>query len=148
MTSQPEKHRITHIAEALQAHGHRLTEPRQALIEVLVGSEQHLDHAEILARAQQRIPQLGRATVYRTLELLTGLGLIHATYLGDGRQRFCVPSGGHHHHLICNHCGTVTDLDHCLLDDGLERFAQQHDFTVESHLVELYGICHDCQKAA
>ena len=138
------KARQERLLAALQTKGYRLTAPRRAVAEVLAAGPQHLSHAEILARAQSRYPEIGRATVYRTLDLLVELGLIHTTYHGDANQRFVLPEGGHHHHLICKRCGASQELDECHFGSALQAIGQQTGFTIESHLVELYGRCEAC----
>jgi Fe2+ or Zn2+ uptake regulation protein len=131
---------------ALQSKGCRITAPRRALVQVLAEGHQHLNHAEILAKAKSIYPDIGRATVYRTLELLVEVGQIHVTYMGDAAQRFIVPMGGHHHHLVCNDCGEVTDLDECHFGHALAEVSQQTGFQIDSHLVEIYGLCTSCQR--
>ncbi len=133
------------MLHALQQKGCRLTEPRRALVEVLAEEPHHLNHTEILERARSKYPDIGRATVYRTLELLVELGLLQVTFLGDATQRFIVPVGGHHHHLVCNQCGDVVELDECHFGSALERVSQQTGFAIDSHLVELFGTCSACQ---
>lgn len=139
--------RATRMLATLQERGCRLTEPRRAIVAVLAEGHQHLNHAEILERAKAKYADIGRATVYRTLELLLEAGVIHATYLGDANQRFIVPLGGHHHHLVCNRCGNVTDLEECHFNSALSTIHEQTGFQIDSHLVELYGTCTDCQGA-
>ena len=143
--SNPIEKRLDQMISALQKKGYRITEPRKAVLKLMAEGHQHLSHAEILAQARLKSPNIGRATVYRTLELLVEIGMVHATYLGDANQRFIVPIGGHHHHLVCNHCGTVTDLDECYVEDALAAISLATGFQAESHLVELYGKCLKCQ---
>lgn len=138
--------RLDQMISALQGKGYRMTEPRRAVLEVMAEGHQHLSHAEILVQARLKHHNIGRATVYRTLELLLESGMVHATYLGDANQRFIVPIGGHHHHLVCNYCGTVTDLDKCEFEEALATISQATGFQAESHLVELYGKCLACQS--
>ncbi len=138
-------HRKERMLQALQQQGCRLTEPRRAVVEVLAEGHQHLNHAEILERARQKYTELGRATVYRTLELLVEMGLIHVTYLGDANQRFVVPMGGHHHHLVCKRCGDVLDVEECYFNSALSLISRETGFAIDSHLVELYGTCATCQ---
>lgn len=138
--------RVDRMLAALQSRGCRVTEPRRAVVEVLAEGHQHLNHAEILEQAKAKYNDIGRATVYRTLELLTEMGIIHATYLGDANQRFVVPMGGHHHHLVCNNCGKVQDLDDCHFSHALTQLSRETGFTIDSHLVELYGTCPDCKQ--
>lgn len=140
--------RSARLLAALQARGYRVTEPRRAVADALAEGGQHLSHADIMTRAQSRYPDIGQATIYRTLDLLVSLGLIHATYQGDANQRFVLPQGGHHHHLICNQCGASQELDECHFGTALLTISQQTGFAIESHLVELYGRCNDCRAAA
>ena len=137
--------RTRRMISALQTKGCRITAPRRAVVQVLAEGHQHLNHAEILTKAKTIYPEIGRATVYRTLELLVELGLIHATYMGDAAQRFIVPMGGHHHHLVCHGCGEVTDLDECHFGHALAEVSQDTGFKIDSHLVEIYGVCRGCQ---
>ncbi len=134
------------MLRALQRQGCRLTEPRRALVEVLAEGHQHLNHAEIMGRAQEKYPDIGRATVYRTLELLVELGLVHVTYMGDANQRFIVPVEGHHHHLVCNQCGDVLDLEECYFNNALDMVSRETGFVIDSHLVELFGTCATCSE--
>jgi Fur family transcriptional regulator, ferric uptake regulator len=143
--SDETQRRSERMIAALDTQGFRLTAPRQAVVDVLAEGHQHLSHAEILERAREKHPDISRATVYRTLELLTELGIVHPTFLGDANQRFVIPVGGHHHHLICNRCGDVTDVNECHFGNALSTVSQQTGFAVESHLIELYGLCANCQ---
>lgn len=130
---------------ALREAGCRITAPRRAVVEVLAAGEQHLSHAEVLARARDRYPDVGRATVYRTLELLVGLGQVHVTYLGDACQRFIVPFGGHHHHLVCNDCGDVVEIKECDCSPLLDQVSRRTGFRIDTHNVELFGTCAACR---
>ena len=85
------------LARHMQSSGYKLTPPRMAVLQVLEQSHEHLSHAEILARGQALYPALGRATVYRTLEVLTHLGIVRPIYLGDQSVCFCRADGAHHH---------------------------------------------------
>ena len=145
--SDDSRRRAERMLSALDAEGFRVTSPRQAVVDVLAEGHQHLSHAEILERAREKYPDISRATVYRTLELLAELGIVHATFMGDASQRFVVPIAGHHHHLICNRCGDVTDLNECHFGNALATVSQQTGFAIDSHLIELYGLCSACQSA-
>lgn len=135
------------MAQRLQEAGYRLTAPRRAVIEVLETEDGHLSSAEILRRGQLIHPQLGRATVYRTLQILTDLGLMRPLFLGTrGSQVTCVDGG--HHHLLCLSCGSTTHFDDCLLQQVEEIVAARVGFDIKSHLLEFYGLCRDCRERA
>lgn len=139
------RQRYEQMLEALRDSGCRITDPRRAVVQVLAEGHQHLNHTELLERAQQRHAAIGRATVYRTVELMVELGLIHVTYLGDAGQRFVIPIHGHHHHMVCNECGAVTDVEECHFSSALAAISRETGFAIDSHLVELYGLCPACQ---
>ena len=144
--SNDAERRAEWMLATLNAKGFRVTEPRKAVLDVLAEGHQHLSHAEILERARAKYPDLSRATVYRTLELLVEGGMVHATFMGDANQRFIVPVAGHHHHLVCHQCGDVQDFNECHFGPALTTVSQQMGFTIDSHLVELYGRCANCQS--
>jgi Fur family ferric uptake transcriptional regulator len=127
----------------LAAAGRRLTGPRLAVVNALERGPEHMSPADVLAEAVGECPTLNRASVYRTLELLTGLGLIRPLFLGDGVQRFALVRDGHHH-LICSGCGSLTDFDECQLGSVWQDLAERHGFTMEGHLVEIFGRCREC----
>lgn len=145
--NEREQARADALMAALQAAGYKMTSARRAVVAALVASEAHLSHAELLTRARALAPQTGRATVYRTLELLSTLGLVHTTFLGDANQRFVVPDEGHHHHLVCTRCGDVTEMAECYLDEVVARIGAQTGFTIQSHSLEFFGICAACERA-
>ena len=129
----------------LRNAGYKITPPRRAVIEVVLSEGEHLDPNEILHRAQELHPQTGRATVYRTLELLTTLGIVRPIYVGEHGPTYIRAEGGHHH-LVCSHCGTVTDFDQCVADTMERELETRFGFEIRSHLLEFYGICARCRQ--
>jgi Fur family ferric uptake transcriptional regulator len=129
--------------EQLRASGHRLTGPRVAVVRALERATGHLSPAEVLTEAVAECPTLNRASVYRTLELLTGLGLVRAMLLGDGVQRFARVADGHHH-LVCSGCGSLTEFEECHLGAVWPALAERFGFKMEGHLLEIFGRCRDC----
>ncbi|RME72932.1 MAG: transcriptional repressor [Chloroflexi bacterium] len=132
------------LSERLKAAGYKLTAPRRAIIKVLESHPEHLSHSQILEAGKHFYPRLSRATVYRTMELLTGLNLVRPLYLSDATQRFVLVEGGHHH-LVCTRCGTIIELDECAEGELVNRLAERYGFTIHSHLLELQGQCADCR---
>jgi Fur family ferric uptake transcriptional regulator len=132
-------------AERLREAGYRLTAPRRAVLRVLENAGSHLRPDEVLQGARAVYPSLGRATVYRTLALLTGLGLLHPIYLGEGRSRVARVEEGHHH-LVCLSCGHSFNFTECHEMELEERIAEEFDFQVKGHLLEFYGLCADCRE--
>jgi Fur family ferric uptake transcriptional regulator len=133
------------LAEHLKQAGHKLTRPRLAVLEVLKTHPEHLNHSQILEAGKKICPQLSRATVYRTMELLVTLNLARPLYLNDSTPHFMVVTSGHHH-MICSACGLVLEFDQCLSRQIVQAVAEQYQFLVQSHLLEFYGLCQDCRS--
>ena len=131
--------------ERMQLAGYKLTPPRLAVLHVLDETDEHLSRAQILARVQAVQPAIGRATVYRTLELLIRLGVVRPIYLGEQTVCFTRADRGHHH-LICSDCGQVVEFDECAVDQLQETLAQRLNFDIRGHLLEFYGLCERCQE--
>lgn len=128
----------------VESHGHRLTEPRRAVLDAIVVAGGAFTVEELCAA----VPAVGRATVFRTVKLLQESGVICRLSLDDGSVRYQLSHGGHHHHLICNACGAVDEFRDSDLDALIDRNARDHGFDVSSHSIELYGRCRDCAATA
>ncbi len=122
------------IVGRIRGRGYKATPQRLAVLAAL-GAEQHQRLEEIRARC----PEVGLVTIYRTLDLLTGIGVARRLDLGDGPRYELAED--HHHHLICESCGEVSEFERCPLDLGSLRGM---DFEVSSHTVEIYGRCGAC----
>jgi Fur family ferric uptake transcriptional regulator len=133
------------LVEKLKMSGYKLTPARLAVIEVLESDKiDHLNHNQILEEGKKIYPRLGRANVYRTMELLVELNLFRPLYLNDATQRFISASGGHHH-LICANCGKTIEFDHCTVNQLADELAARYDFRICSHLLEFQGLCAACR---
>ena len=132
------------VSERMQLAGYKLTPPRLAVLQVLDETDEHLSRAQILERVQAVQPAIGRATVYRTLELLIRLGVVRPIYLGEQNVCFTRADRGHHH-LICSECGQVVEFDECTVGQLQETLAQRLNFDIRGHLLEFYGLCERCQ---
>jgi Fur family ferric uptake transcriptional regulator len=89
--------------------------------------------------------RIGLATVYRTLAVLEAEGLVDALRPTGGELRYrCCQSTGHHHHLICRHCGDTVELDADVVEAWIRDLAAAHGFRELRHVVELTGVCPDC----
>lgn len=125
------------IIGKIRGRGYKATPQRVAVLEAL-RAEQH----QSLERIRSRCPGVGLVTVYRTLDLLSELGLVRRLDLGD-RPRYELAED-HHHHLICEDCGNVTEFEQCPLD--LRLLPELGDgFEVRSHSLEVFGRCSSCR---
>jgi Fur family ferric uptake transcriptional regulator len=94
------------------------------------------------------LPDVGRATVFRTVKLLQELDVVCRVPLEDGTVRYQIGEGGHHHHLVCRSCGSVTEFSDAALDHRIDGQARAAAFSLEGHSVELYGVCATCAQSA
>jgi Fur family ferric uptake transcriptional regulator len=121
----------------IRGSGYKATPQRLAILGA-IAAEQHQRMEEI----RDRCPGVGLVTVYRTLELLSGLGVVRRLDLGDGPRYELAED--HHHHLICEGCGSVEEFEQCPLDPArLPRVWS--DFEIRAHSLEVYGTCADCR---
>lgn len=124
------------VEERLRRSGHKTTPQRMAVVRALC-EDQHQSLDELRARC----PEVGLVTVYRTLDLLSELGLVRRMDLGD-RPRYEIAER-HHHHLICESCGLISEFEDCPLDQRvLSRTSP--GFQVTAHSLEVYGHCAGC----
>ena len=141
-----------HFTQFLRDKGLKVTNQRIGVLEALSDSEDsHLTAEEIYDVVRVRYPEIGLATVYRTIQLFLRLHLIDQINLDDGCVRYEMrteDAGGrhHHHHLICLSCGKVFSFDGDLLETLEEYILDRDGFQVVDHKVQLYGYCKECQK--
>jgi len=128
--------------------GCRITAPRRAVIQTLLEADGPLSPQEIREQAQAVHRKLGLVTVYRTLNLLTGLNLVRRVHREDGCHGYLPASPGHRHALICQDCGRAVEFPggddiHSLV----ERVEARTGYLVDDHLLQLFGQCPNCQEA-
>ncbi len=134
----------TPIVTALHRAGYRLTAPRQALAELIADQDGHFTAAELVAAARSRRLGVGRATVFRTLEVLEGLGVIERLDLPNGEHAYVGCEPAHHHHVVCSRCGRTTEIRDADLQRVVRRVARQTGYRVDEHRLELFGLCPAC----
>ena len=132
--------------ERLKSFGYRLTTARQLVLQILCENDAHLTSADVLSLVEKSEESIGRASVFRTLDLLTELAIIRPTYLRANTPHYIVmPESGHHAHIICPQCGLVTEIEDCAVDDLLHTWGETHNVEITGHVLELYGICDQCR---
>ena len=134
--------------ERLAEAGRRITAPRRAVMQVLIESDAPLSPQEVLKQAQTVHQSLGLVTVYRTLTLLSELDLVRRAHRDDGCHGYLLASPGHRHALICQSCGRAVEFQgeddiHTLI----ERVEAGTGYRVDSHLLQLFGLCPECREA-
>lgn len=134
------------IADALKKQGYRLTPQRLMVVSAIEDSEDHISADEVYSQVVARYPNVNISTVYRTLELLKRLGLVTETDLGGGRVRYHPANKGHHHHLVCQECGAMIDLDESLLRPLQEALLLEHNFIADLRHIAIHGRCVICRQ--
>lgn len=125
--------------------GLKATKQREEILNIFLNLPGHKSLAQIFAQVVKSNPRIGYATVYRTLKLLTRLGLATQQKFDDGETRYEPTSeGSHHDHLICLECGKIIEFKDQRLEALQQRIAQRHRFKTFHHRMELYGRCDGC----
>jgi Fur family ferric uptake transcriptional regulator len=146
--------RVQAALAVLRDRHERVTRAREAIIEVLDGTDEHLTAEEIVVRAEASAPGVHRATVYRALSTLGDLGLVTHTHVGGSATVYHlavpVPTAQlapTHAHLQCTNCQTVIDIPSAALDSLISQVDREVGFLVEPHHAALLGLCADCRKS-
>ena len=132
--------------QALRQKGYRITPQRAMVLEVIGHATNHISAEEIYAPISKKYPNINISTVYRTLELLTELGLVTATNMGDGTLRYHASGKGRHHHLICNKCDKMIDIDECYLQELKDSLLSNYGFAAELKHIAFFGCCQTCME--
>lgn len=134
----------------LKEKGYKLTTQRKAIINVfLMNQSCHLSPEEIYDVVRNDYPDIGLATVYRTLQLLEQLNIVYKVNFDDGCSRYelNLDSEDHqHHHLICTKCGKVQEVKLDLLESLENQIEKEGNFRVVDHNVKFFGYCKNCEK--
>ena len=133
------------IAGRLTEQGYRLTPQRIMILTAIENSDNHISAEEIHAQIVAKYPSVNISTVYRTLELLKRLGMVTETDLGEGRVRYHPVEKGRHHHLVCQECGAIIDLDDSLLSPLKKALLQEYRFDADLRHLAILGQCKNCR---
>ena len=134
------------LISKLSEQGYRLTPQRMLVLSAIENSNDHISAEEIYAQVVAKYSHVNISTIYRTLELLNRLGLVTETDLGGGRVRYHPAGKGHHHHLVCQECGKVIDLDETVLYPLKKVLLQEYKFSADLRHLAIFGRCAACSK--
>lgn len=139
------------IKQKLSNSNFKLTTQRETVLKVLLeNNHEHLSADEIYLLVKEKAPDIGLATVYRTLELFNDLNVVEKLYFGDSVTRFELRSEEelhNHHHLICVKCGKVQEINEDWLGLIEEKVEKEFDFEILDHRLIFQGICDECKKS-
>ncbi|MFC2031914.1 Fur family transcriptional regulator [Chloroflexota bacterium] len=134
------------IGSKLGKLGYRLTPQRMMILSAIENSDDHISAEEIYAQVVNKYLHVNISTVYRTMELLKQLGLVTETDLGEGRVRYHPADKGHHHHLVCQECGAIIDLDESILSSFKDTLLRKYEFVADLRHLAIFGRCVNCKK--
>lgn len=141
---------VEKINRQLMGKGYKLTPQREATLRVLLENEQdHLTAEDVYLLVKNTYPNIGLATVYRSLELLSELHIVEKVNFGDGGARFDLRAEDQphmHHHLICTCCGKVEEIKDDWLMPMENRIQREFGFTVTDHRLDFHGTCRACAE--
>lgn len=136
--------------DKLKRYGYKLTTQRRAVLDVLIQRPgEHLSTEEIYSYVKESFPEIGLATVYRTMQLFEEIGIVNRLNFDDGCSRFELyidNEDHHHHHLICEKCNKVFEVENDLLEEIEKEIGEKYKFYVKNHKVTFYGHCQECNE--
>ncbi|MCD1147172.1 transcriptional repressor [Peptoniphilus sp. KCTC 25270] len=138
------------IKEILQNKGYKYTKQRESVYEIFVENRNvHMTTEEVYLEALKVMPEIGIATIYRTVLVLEELGLISAITFEDGITRYELKKedDAHtHHHLVCTQCNKIIEVNVDLLESLEEQIEEKESFKITDHNLKFYGVCCDCRQ--
>jgi Fur family ferric uptake transcriptional regulator len=133
------------LSELATARGIKLTPSRQAIINTIALLPDPFSASQLLNAVATSSSPVGRATVFRTLQLLCNHHVLERIRLHNGQDAYVKGHPvEHHHHLICNACGAITNLYDKNVGELAQQLAQKHNYHADEHVFEIYGICSTC----
>ena len=128
--------------DILSNHGYRMTGPRRSVVAAVYEKARPFTAEQLVAE----LPEIGRATIYRTLEILASVDVLTRLLQPGGHPAYIVGSPGHRHHLVCSECGSVVAFTRCPIDTLVSELTRETAFTISGHHLEVFGVCPNCQQ--
>lgn len=124
----------------------KVTDQRICILQTLHEGRRHVSAQEVFELVAERFPEMGFATVYRFLRELVDNQIVTEVRMGGQPARYELTPRAHHDHLTCTHCSKICEFENEEIEKLQEKVAKQFGFTLVSHVLELYGVCTDCQR--
>lgn len=136
--------------ERLNNAGYKLTTQRRIIFDIINANDgKHFSPEEIYEIVRTKHPEIGLATIYRTLKLFEKISVVYRLNFNDGCSRFEInhleDSSHRHHHLVCLMCGKIIEAKLDLLQDLESYIEKEYDFDIHNHTLKFYGVCKDCK---
>ena len=141
-----EEEEIDVLEEYISENNLKITKQRRIVLKVFLESKDHVSVEELYNEVLKAEPKIGLATVYRTLALLTKSGLALEMDFGDGQKRYESSYRSiHHDHMVCTKCSKILEFNHPLIEKYQDEVAEQNNFKITSHKLDLFGLCENCK---
>ena len=137
----------TSTADRLAAAGERVTRQRLLVADALAAHGRQITAQDLYDRLRRREPKIGRATIFRTLEALVAAGVARRLEQDGHVYGYVACRPEHHHHLACDRCGRVEDIEEAYITPVAERVAADLGFTIDDARLDFYGLCATCRAA-
>ena len=139
---------LNEFKKIIKENNLKFTSQREAILQTLYENQDHFTSEHLYMLVKQKKPNLniGIATVYRTLALLEENGLVSSISLGMQGKKFEIANKPHHDHLICTNCGKIVEFENEQIEELQNLIAKENGFKLTDHLMQLYGICKECQN--
>lgn len=139
-----------YLKDKLKEKGYKLTPQRRSILNIILETEgKHLSAEEIYELVKSKCPDIGLATVYRTMQMFDEVGLVYKHNFDDGRSRYELNHHNEdhqHHHLICVGCNSVIEVEEDLLEQLELEIERKYNFQINNHNVKFFGYCERCRK--
>jgi len=139
-----------YLREKLKEKGFKLTPQRRAILDIILETEgKHLSAEEIYDLVKVKCPDIGLATVYRTMQMFEEVGLVYKHNFDEVRSRYEINHHNEyhqHHHLICVGCSKVIEVEEDLLEQLESGIEKKYNFKISNHNVKFFGYCEKCRK--
>ncbi len=130
----------------IQKNGNRITKPRKIIADALIALSKPVTVQEIASYLIKKRAYVDLVSIYRTLHLLSEMGMVHVFEFGEGKKRFeLMDEQKHHHHFVCDNCGSVNEV---LMSDEQQLMSEvkkRNTFIIKRHSLEFFGLCQKCQ---
>ncbi|MBO7155512.1 MAG: transcriptional repressor [Campylobacter sp.] len=139
---------LERFKRVLRDNGLKYTKQREVLLQTLYNNSEHFTPEQLYLHIKERHPGLnvGIATVYRSLNLLEESGMVTSISFGAQGKKFELANKPHHDHMICRQCGVIVEFEDQIIEKRQLAIAKEHGFKLTGHIMQLYGVCSECNK--
>ncbi len=134
------------IKKIIRQIGIKVTDQRMAILQEILGGSDHVTAQEVFENVRTKAPEIGFATVYRFLRTLTDHKILSEVRIQGLPARYEWANKNHHDHITCTKCNKISEFENAQIEDLQASIASSLGYKLTDHILELYGVCNDCQK--